>query len=254
MTPLEDRLTRPPHTALILGSGLGDIDLGKPDLEIPYSEIPDFPAGRVEGHPGRLSVIGPLLVLRGRAHYYEGHDLDAITRPVALMARLGVETLVVTNAAGAINPALRPGDLMAITDHLNLMGVNPLRGSPRFVDMTRAYDPELLRRAAAAARRCRIRLRRGVYAAVAGPSYETPAEVRMLRKLGADAVGMSTVPEVIAAAAAGLRVFGLSILTNAAAGRSRRPVSHDEVLETMRTAAARVERLLGALFSAGERP
>jgi purine-nucleoside phosphorylase len=172
--------------------------------------------------------------------------MDEVVRPVRVLAALGVETLVLTNAAGAVNPALQPGDFLLIRDHLNLMGVHPLRGGPRFVDLTDAYDSVLRRLALRAARGLRLRFREGVYAAMAGPAYETPAEIRMLRTLGADAVGMSTVPETIAAREAGVRVLAISLITNAGAGMSRRRVSHKEVLET----AARVRDRAGALLRA----
>jgi len=235
---LQRLLQTPPRIAVVLGSGMGDLDLGPVSRDVPYSRIPGFPRVRVAGHPGRLSLIGPAAILRGRAHYYEGHSLDEVVRPVRVLARLGVRTLVLTNAAGGINPRLKPGDLMAITDHLNLMGANPLHGGPHFVDLTGIYE------------RVRIPgLKRGVYAAMAGPTYETPAEVRMLRKLGADAVGMSTVPEAIAARQAGLRVIGISLITNAAAGLTRKPVSHAEVLETAARARSRLAAVLRRILS-----
>jgi purine-nucleoside phosphorylase len=230
---LRRRLPSIPRVGVILGSGMGDLDLGRPAVEIPYARIPGFPAARVAGHPGRLSLIGPCAILRGRVHHYEGRSMDEVTRPVRILARLGVKSLLLTNAAGGIHRAFRPGDLMVIADHLNLMGANPLRGGPHFLDLTSVYETRLpsLRG-----------LRRGVYAGVAGPTYETPAEVEMLRKLGADAVGMSTVPEAIAARHEGLRVVALSLITNAAAGTTRKAVSHAEVLET----AARARVAMGA--------
>lgn len=233
---LKSRLSPAPRIAVVLGSGLGDLDLGRVDVDLPYARIPGFPRVRVAGHPGRLSLVGPAAILRGRVHYYEGHDLDEVVRPVRALAALGVKTVILTNAAGGLNPRLRPGDLMAITDHINLMGANPLRGGPSFVDMTGVYDVPKLRG-----------LKRGVYAAVPGPSYETPAEVRMLRRLGADAVGMSTVPEAIAARQAGLRVIGLSLITNVAAGAGK-PVSHAEVLETARRARSRMASVLSSIL------
>lgn len=243
---LERRLKGRVEEGVILGSGLGAVDLGSPGVEIPYGRIPGWPAGRVGGHPGRLSQIGRLLVLRGRTHLYEGRTAEEVARPVRVLARLGVRRLVLTNAAGAVRKTLRTGDLMRIEDHLNLTGDNPLRGVPRFVDLSSAWDPELGRRLDRAAKRRRLPLRRGVYAALPGPSYETPAEVRMLRALGADAVGMSTVPEAIAAADEGIRVAGLSVITNAAG-----PVSHGGVLEATARAAGRVGLLLREFFSQG---
>jgi len=217
---LRRRLPCVPRSAVVLGSGLGDLYLGEPAAELPYTRIPGFPRARVAGHPGRLSLVGRTAVLRGRAHFYEGRTMDEVVRPVRILARLGIARLVLTNAAGGIRRGLRPGDLMAISDHLNLMGVNPLRGGPHFVDQTSVWEVPAL-----------PGLRRGVYAAVAGPTYETPAETRMLRRLGADAVGMSTVPEAMAARQAGLRVIGISLITNAAAGTGKGPVTHAEVLE-----------------------
>jgi purine-nucleoside phosphorylase len=238
------RLPGRPSIAVLLGSGMGDLDLGPVAHRISYGRIPGFPRPGVSGHPGELSASGRMLVLRGRAHFYEGRSMDEVVRPVRVLARLGVRTLIVTNAAGAVNRALRPGDLMLIRDHLNLMGVHPLHGGPRFVDLSQAYDPGLRRVARAAARRLRERLREGVYAAMPGPAYETPSEIRMLRTLGADAVGMSTVPETIAAREVGLRVLGISLITNLGAGMTRRPVSHGEVLEGSLRAKGRMERLL----------
>jgi purine-nucleoside phosphorylase len=260
---LRSRLSASPQVAIILGSGMGDLDLGPVADRIPYAAIPGFPRPGVAGHAGLLAASGRAVVLSGRAHYYEGRSMDEVIRPVRVLARLGVRTLVVTNAAGAVNRAYRPGDLMLIRDHLNLMGVHPLRGGPRFVDLTEAYDPALRAIARSAARRVRIRLREGVYAAMPGPSYETPAEIRMLRALGADAVGMSTVPETIAAREAGVRVLGISLVTNFGAGMharrrpggggAKRPVSHEEVLETSAKARGRMERLLRQIV-AGLRP
>lgn len=235
---LQRLLPTPPRVAVVLGSGLGDLVLGRVTRDIPYTRIPGFPRVRVAGHPGRLSLIGPAAILRGRVHFYEGPSLDEVVRPVRILAALGVKTLVLTNAAGGVSPRLRPGDLMAITDHINLMGANVLRGGPHFLDMTALYD------------RVRVRgLKSGVYAAMAGPTYETPAEVRMLRRLGVDAVGMSTVPEAIAARQAGLRVIGISLITNAAAGLTKKPVSHAEVLQTAARARGRMAATLRAILA-----
>jgi purine-nucleoside phosphorylase len=249
-----------PRMAIVLGSGLGPLaDKVDSATVIPYSEIPGFPSPSVPGHEGRL-VLGTLAgivvaVLQGRCHYYEGHPMADVVRPVRVLRSLGARDLLVTNAAGGINESFRPGDLMLISDHLNLMGVNPLRGpnipdlGPRFPDMTRAYDNELrqLVRNAAASRR--VPLREGVYAALSGPSYETPAEIRMLRALGADAVGMSTVPEVIVARHMGMRVVGISCVTNLAAGISDQPLSHREVQETANRVAQRFQSLVLAFLS-----
>lgn len=250
---LAARLPRRPGAAVVLGSGLGDLELGPASARVPYTAIPGFPRPSVSGHAGRLTLHGAVAVLRGRAHLYEGHAVEDVVRPVRVLARLGARTLVLTNAAGAVNPAFRPGDLMLIEDHLNLTGTNPLCGSPAFIDLSEVYDADLRRAATRAVRG----LRRGVYAAVPGPSYETPAEVRMLRRLGADAVGMSTVPEAIAARRDGMRVLGLSCLANRAAGLpseappsgakegpSRKPLSHEEVLAAMGSMRDRVAALL----------
>jgi purine-nucleoside phosphorylase len=252
---LGPRFDPPPQVAVVLGTGLGEIDLGRASVEIPFREIPGFPQVAVEGHPGRLSLVGKAAVLRGRAHYYEGYSLEEVVRPIRVLALLGARALVVTNAAGAVNPSLRPGDLMLLTDHLNLMGASPLRGrnldgvGGRFVDLSCAYDPALRKLAVASARKSRVKLRQGVYAAMPGPAYETPAEVRMLRRLGADAVGMSTVPEAVAAAHAGMRVLGISCIANRGAGLSRRPLTHAEVLAATRPAAARLGALLRRILS-----
>lgn len=247
---LRARLGGEPRVVVVLGSGMGVIDLGRPSAVLPYSRIPHFPRPGAAGHPGELSLCGEVAVLRGRVHYYEGRSLEEVVRPVRVMARLGVRTLVVTNAAGAVNRALRPGDLMLIADHLNLMGDNPLRGGPRFTDLSEAYDPGLRALSRRAARKGGFRLREGVYAAVPGPCYETPAEVRMLRSLGADSVGMSTVPEVIAAVQSGMRVLGISLVTNFGAGLRPGGVCHEEVLEASRQAAPRLQSLLRSVIAA----
>ena len=235
-----------PALGIILGSGFHHVLARvKVDGELSYDRIPGLPPVGVSGHSGRV-VVGrlegtPVLIFSGRAHYYEGHSMEAVTCSVRVMAACGITDLLLTNAAGGVNPKFRAGDFMVISDHINLMGVNPLRGTtigglPRFVDLTCAYDPQLRRWLGTAARRCGLRLRSGVYLAVAGPSYETPAEIRAFARLGADAVGMSTVPETIVARQCGLRVAGLSCITNLAADRSRAALSHQEVLDT----AARV--------------
>ncbi len=232
---LRRQLPSAPRIAVVLGSGMGELDLGRSDAEIPYARIPGFPKPRVAGHPGRLSLVGGAAILRGRVHFYEGHSMDEVGRPIRVLARLGVRSLVLTNAAGGIRRGLRPGDVLVISDHLNLMGTNPLRGGPHFVDLTGLYETRL---------RALRGLPRGVYAGVSGPTYETPAETAMLRALGADAVGMSTVPEALAARQAGLRVLGLSLITNAAAGTTKKPVSHAEVLEAGARARSRMAALL----------
>ena len=244
---------RAPRIAVVLGSGLGFLaDEVREPVRIPYRDIPGFPEPGVVGHKGKL-VAGalegvPVLAQSGRFHLYEGHDAAVAAFPVRVFGALGVDTLIVTNAAGGIRPTFRPGVLMLITDHLNLTGKNPLvgavmEGETRFPDLTDAYDPALRDLARAAAREAGIALEEGVYAGLLGPSYETPAEIRMLGRMGADAVGMSTVPEVIAARARGIRCLGFSTITNLAAGISPAKLSHQEVLDV----GARVGRDLGAI-------
>lgn len=244
--PAEARERRP-SLGIVLGSGLGDFARRARGIAVPFAAIEGFPKPTVAGHGGMLTVGRDVAVQAGRVHYYEGHEGDDVVLPVFLLHRLGVRTLVVTNAAGGINRAYAPGDLVLIRDHLNLAGFNPLRGpdrgsGPRFPDMSEAYSPrlrELARRAAGTT------LAEGVYAALSGPSYETPAEIRMLAALGADLVGMSTVPEVIAARSLGIEVLGVSCVTNLAAGILEQPLDHAEVLERGREAAPRFARLLG---------
>jgi purine-nucleoside phosphorylase len=221
--------------AMVLGSGFADVLSGiEGASEVPYDKIPGFALPQVPGHLGRLvfgTVCGvPLVGLLGRGHFYEGLTLKEVTFPVRVLAELGIEDLLLTNAAGGINPRYRPGDFVAVTDHINLMGANPLRGSPAFIDLSEPYDPRLIRMLQRAAKKARVRLHQGVYLAVSGPSYETPAEIHAFRTLGADMVGMSTVPETIVARQCGMRVAGLSCITNLAAGRSRKPLSHEDVL------------------------
>jgi len=231
------------HIALVLGSGLGDFaEELKDAVRIPYREIPGFVSSTAQGHVGRL-VIGKVegvtvLAMQGRVHYYEGYSLEEVTFPVRTFKLLGIDTLLLTNAAGGVNVELTQGALMVISDHLNLMGVNPLRGpnderfGPRFPDMSEVYSRELQELAIEEARGLEISARRGIYAALAGPSYETPAEIHMLRSFGADAVGMSTVPEAIVARHMGMKVLGISCITNMAAGITENPINHEEVMET----------------------
>lgn len=235
--------SRRPTVGIVLGSGLGKFAESLDDaVRIPYAAIKDFPVSAVEGHAGVLhcGYVGDTcaVVMQGRVHFYEGWSMLEVVLPIRTMIRLGIKTLVVTNAAGGINRAYRSGTLVAMSDHLNLMGANPLTGpnvadfGPRFPDMTDAYDPKLIAHAQACADKLGIPLPCGVYAALAGPSYETPAEIRMLATLGADTVGMSTVPEVIVARHMGVRCLGISCVTNLAAGISRTKLSHEEVKET----------------------
>jgi purine-nucleoside phosphorylase len=257
---LRKRLAEVPRVALTLGSGLSDA-FGVPDggALIPCDEIPGFPVPTVVGHAGELwsGRIGgtPVLVQRGRAHFYEGHSLDDVTFATRLFAAIGAKTLVVTNASGAISRDLCAGDLVLITDHINMLGANPLRGpnleelGPRFPDMSAAYTPRLRTLAKEVARELGIDVKEGVYVAALGPSYETPAEIRAFGRMGADLVGMSTVPEVIAAAHAGLEVLGLSVATNLAAGVDpEATLGHEEVIETTRRKGDEVRRLLLALL------
>ncbi len=247
-----------PRVGVVLGSGLGELaDRVAGAVAIPYARIPHFPEATVAGHAGNL-VVGrlagvPAVVLQGRFHYYEGHDLAVVTFPIRVLQRLGATALVLTAATGGVRDDLGPGDLVALADHLNLIGGNPLRGEndprlgERFPDLTAAYSPRLRNLAAIEADRLGIELKQGVYACVSGPCYETPAEVRMLRALGADVVGMSTVPEAIVARHAGIEVLGLALVSNRAAGLSGRPLSHDEVLAAGRASAGRMADLIEAV-------
>jgi purine-nucleoside phosphorylase len=247
------------NVAVVLGSGLGSFaDALEQSVIIPYEEIPDFARSTVEGHPGRL-VVGKLTApqegggekvsnsfiqreivvaaMQGRFHYYEGYSLEEVTLPIRAFGALGIASLVLTNAAGAIYPNFRQGSLMLITDHINLMLLSPLRGQhddrlgPRFPDMTEVYSREYQQAAEEAAAELGMKLERGVYLALPGPNYETPAEIRMMRALGADAVGMSTVPEAIVARQMGLRTLGLSLISNAAAGLAEGPIEHEVVMK-----------------------
>jgi purine-nucleoside phosphorylase len=231
-----------PSVAVVLGSGLGAFaDAVDAPTALSYGTIPHFPTSTALSHAGKL-VVGsfqkvPLYVMAGRVHAYEGYDSADVAFPIRVLGALGVKIVVLTNAAGAINTAYRPGELMILTDHINLSGKNPLVGpeipelGPRFTDMTRAYDDKLVEATFMAGRRIGLNLRKGVYAGLLGPSYETPAEIRMLRTMGADAVGMSTVLEAIAARQQGVRVVGLSCITNMAAGILPEPIDHREVIE-----------------------
>jgi len=228
--------------AIVLGSGLGAFagDLTEA-IEIPYDEIPGFARATVEGHAGRLVIdkAGEVTVaaMQGRFHFYEGYSLQDVTFPIRVLKLLGVRTVVLTNAAGSLNVEFTPGSLMVISDHLNLLGDNPLRGEnderfgPRFPDLTSVYAPELQDIVIEAGSAMGLELRRGIYAALSGPSYETPAEIHMVRTLGADAVGMSTVPEAIVARHMGMNVVGISCITNLAAGVSNRPIDHSQVMK-----------------------
>lgn len=268
---LSGRLTATPVATLVLGSGLGHVLDGVQDaVSIPFDELPGFPRAGVVGHAGRF-VAGRLggrfvLVQSGRYHVYEGHSGEVVAAPVRLSAALGVDTLLLTNAAGGVDPALEPGDLVLLSDHLNLMGRSPLMGpvlpgEVRFPDMTHPYDPGLADIAVSVAGDIGIPLRRGVYAALAGPAYETAAEIRMLRLLGADVTGMSTVPEVQVARALGMRCMAVSMVTNKGTGLAPAPLSHEEVVAVGREAGRKlgallegvIGRLAGPVQSAGKK-
>ena len=248
-----------PKIALVLGSGLGAFaDELSEVVRIPYERIPDFPRSTAIGHAGRL-VIGksgsvPVVAMQGRVHFYEGYLLKEVIFPVRVFNRIGVRAAILTNAAGGINLSLEQGALVVLRDHINLQGVNPLAGlnderfGPRFPDMTGAYCKSYRETALEEARHLGIAAHEGVYAAMAGPSYETPAEIRFLRTIGADVVGMSTVPEVIAARHMGMRVLGISCVTNMAAGILDRPISHEEVLETGQRVKGQFIALLRAVL------
>jgi purine-nucleoside phosphorylase len=255
---VRERTSQKPKVGLILGSGLGGLaeQVEGADL-VPYQEIPFWPRSTVEGHQGRL-VIGrlqgvPVITQQGRAHFYEGYSMAEVTLPVRVMKRLGVDILIVTNAAGAINPAFEPGDVMLITDHISLVGMtgfNPLRGpnldtlGPRFPDMSQAYDRGLMELARQSARQRGIALREGVYTGLSGPSFESPADLRFLRVIGSDAVGMSTVPEVIVARHAGMRVLGLSGISNKANLDGNTQTTHAEVLEAGRVIVPKLQAIV----------
>jgi purine-nucleoside phosphorylase len=252
---VKEIIPAPPKVAVVLGSGLGPLaDRLSEPVVVPYGMIPHFPVPTVPGHHGRLIAGGldgaRVLYLQGRFHDYEGYDPDVVTFPVRVLRRLGVEVLVLTAATGGINEAFRPGDIVCLADHLNLTGRNPLRGpnderfGPRFPDMTEVYSRRLRAVADETAAQQGLALRSGVYACLPGPSYETPAEIRMLRTLGADVVGMSTVPEAIVARHSGMEVLALALVTNAAAGVTGEPISHDEVLDAGRKAVPRLGGLI----------
>ncbi len=250
------RVSAAPQVGVVLGSGLGAFADSLTDLvKIPFGELPHLPSSKVVGHEGNLcfGTVGsvPVVCMQGRVHYYEGHSMAACVHGVRTMARLGVTSVLLTNAAGGLDPTWMPGDLMLIDDHLNLVGTNPLIGpndaalGPRFPDMTKAYDPAIRDALLAVAKEANIEMRSGVYAWLSGPTYETPAEIRMMRLLGAHAVGMSTVPEVIALRHMGVRVGALSCITNLAAGITGQPLDHKEVEETARARRPELLRLLG---------
>jgi purine-nucleoside phosphorylase len=261
---VRQRTSHKPRVGMILGSGLNSLaeSVGKADL-IPYSELPNWPISTVFGHAGRL-VIGELegqtiMVMQGRIHFYEGYSLSQITLPIRVMLRLGLEMMFVTNAAGGVNPDFVPGDVMLITDHLNLLGMtgaNPLMGpnidelGPRFPDMSQAYDRQLMATARQVASNENLPLREGVYCALSGPSFEGPADLRFLRIAGADAVGMSTVPEVVVARHGNMRVLGLSGISNKANLDGSTPTTHEEVIEAGKIIAPKVEKVIRGVLRA----
>jgi len=275
LAAIAKKLGGKPRAGIILGSGLGGFIESLDHLKtLPYSQIPHFPTSTAPGHAGRLCLgsvghVGgvEVIAMQGRVHYYEGYPMERVTYPVRILAGLGVKSLVVTNASGGANPSFHPGDLVVLRDQINLMGASPLVGyaAPNgvaaaavagagaaaaldVVDMSEPYDDEFSEIAMEAGARLGLSMRRGVAGAVTGPSYETPAEIRMLRRLGADTVSMSTIPEVIVARSLGMRVLGIACVTNLAAGLSPTPLSHDEVLETTRRAADGFGRLLRAVL------
>ena len=252
---LRGNVAQKPQVAIILGTGLGGVtDRIEVSQRIPYSYIPHFPRSTVEGHKGDLvfGTVGgcPAVVMQGRVHYYEGYSLEQVTFPVRVMREMGAEALFINSAAGGLNPLFVAGDVMIVTDHMNLIGENPLRGvtddrlGNRFPDMTQPYDPALIKLAEHAARDLKIPVRSGTYAAVSGPSLETRAETRMLRSLGADAVGMSTVPEVIVACQVGFRTMALSALTNINVPDTMEPVLMEDVIAHAQAAGAKLGALL----------
>jgi purine-nucleoside phosphorylase len=261
---VRERTSQHPRVGLILGSGLNDLAnaVEKADV-IPFGDLPNWPRSTVHGHAGRL-VIGelegqPVMVMQGRVHFYEGYSMSQITLPVRVMKRLGLEMLFVTNAAGGVNPEFVPGDVMLITDNLNMVGMsgaNPLMGpnidelGPRFPDMSRSYDTELMTLARKAAQESNITLREGVYCGLSGPSFESPADLRFLRMIGTDSVGMSTVPEVIVARHGGLRVLGFSAITNKANLDGSTVTTHEEVFEAGKIIAPKIEKIVRGVLRA----
>jgi purine-nucleoside phosphorylase len=256
---IRERAPTPPQVGIVLGSGIATLaEHVKHAVRVPYAECRELPGVTVEGHRGTL-VLGwlsdvPCAVMQGRFHLYEGHDAATVALPARGLLRAGVSTLIVTNSAGGVNRTFRPGDLMLIDDHINLQWSNPLigpvvPGEARFPDMSAPYDPALLRRAEAVALDQHIRVVRGVYCALPGPSYETPAEIRMLERMGADAVGMSTVPEVLVARALGVPVLGISVITNVASGLVQGPVTHEDVIAVARDAATTLARLVAGVVA-----
>lgn len=247
-----------PEIGIILGSGLGELADEYCELAIPYSDIPGFESSTVSGHKGRLVFARinnkNVVMMQGRFHYYEGHSIQKVVYPIKVMKKLGVKTIILTNAAGGVNPTFNPSDLMLITDHINFMGVNPLIGSndnemgERFPDMTEVYTQRLIDLAKKTAKKLCIDIQEGVYMAMSGPSYETPAEIRMAKTMGADAIGMSTVPEAIVAHWAQLDLIGISCICNSAAGVSNITLSHEDVIKAANMAKDKFKTLVKELI------
>ncbi len=257
---LKTRVNQESEVGIILGTGLGGlINEIAAEVIIPYREIPEFPVSTVEGHKGKL-IFGTLggkriVAMQGRFHYYEGYNMQELTLPIRVMKLLGIRHLILSNASGGVNPEFEVGDLMLITDHINLMGDNPLIGKnhqgfgPRFPDMSQAYDPEILHEAIRIARRNNIKFRTGIYAAVTGPAYETPAEYNYIRIIGADAVGMSTIPEVLVARQMGIPCFAISVITDLGVSGKIVEVSHTDVLEIASQIEPKVTLLIKELLT-----
>lgn len=255
---VKERINLVPEIGIILGSGLGDLaDRVEERVNIKYEDIPNMPKSTVVGHAGQY-VFGKLngknvVMMQGRIHYYEGHPMEVLALPIHIMKYLGIKTLIVTNAAGGVNESFIPGDLMLIKDHINFAFTNPLIGKneeevgPRFPDMSNAYDKDLIQLGEKIGRDMNIELKKGVYVMMTGPTYETPAEIRMTRILGGDAVGMSTVPDVIVAKHCGLKVLGISCITNMAAGILDQPLNHKEVIETSNRVKDKFVRLVSEI-------
>ncbi len=256
---IRSKIDSAPEIGIILGSGLGGFADEFESASLPYKDIPGFESSNVAGHKGQLvfaQISGKnIIMLQGRYHYYEGYSMNTVIFPVKVLKKLGVKILIITNAAGAVNKSFHSGDLMFITDHINFMGTNPLIGKNdetlgvRFPDMTNIYSGHLINLAENAAKKLNINYQKGVYAATTGPSYETPAEINMFRVLGADAIGMSTVPEAITANYAGIKVLGISCLTNYAAGVTNNPLNHQEVIQTAEKVKVNFKNLLLEIIS-----
>lgn len=253
LNKLKNTFDARPKIGIVTGSGLGGlVEMLQGAVRIRFEEIPNFQISSVDGHQGEV-VLGQLFgdsifVLSGRIHYYEGYTMSQVVFPIRVMAAFGVETIIITNAAGAINQSYQAGNIVTICDHINLMGDNPLSGNNHFVDLSEAYSGALRNLAHLTSNRLDISLQSGVYAAVCGPSYETPAEIEALRRMGADMVGMSTVPEVITAKHLGMEVLGLSMITNMAAGISEKPLSHEEVIEVSKRVSLKFNKLVKGII------